>query len=118
MRRAGLLLASIVLAVAAVACGSDSGDDGKDSSVPYGAQSCSDWSGHMSDSERWDAATELLTNARGIDGHGDDDWAPSTGAVKQFEADLGILCDRGATDDLLAPLADEVYETNRAFYNI
>lgn len=116
MRRAGLLVAAAVLAASAVACGSSS-DDGKDSSVPYGAQTCSDWAGHMSSSEHWDAATELLTNAHGADG-ADDSWTPSTGAVKQFESDLGTLCDRGSSGDLLATLADHLYESNRAFYSI
>jgi hypothetical protein len=114
MCRAGLLLAAVVLAASAVACGSSSGD-GKDSSVPYGAQTCSDWAGHLSDSERWDAAQELLANAKSADG---DDGAPSTSTVKQFEADLGTMCDRGSSDDLLATVADDLYESNRAFYSL
>jgi hypothetical protein len=115
MRRAGLLLAAAVLGASAVACGSGSGGDSKDSSVPYGAQTCSDWAGHLDSSQRWDAATELLANAKSADG---DDGAPSTSTVKQFEKDLGTRCDQGSSDDLLATVADELYESNRAFYSL
>jgi hypothetical protein len=116
MRKVGLAVAAVVLAVSAAGCGGSNGQ--KDKQVPYGAQTCSDWAGHMDSSEHWDAATELLTNAHGADGDGEDGWTPSTGAIKQFESDLGTLCDRGSSGDLLAPLADQLYQSNRAFYSI
>lgn len=118
MRRVGLIVSTVAVVAAAVTACGGSGGDSKDSSVPYGAQTCSDWAGHMGSSEHWDAAKELLTNAHGADGDGDDGWTPSTGAVKQFESDLGTLCDRGSSGDLLATLADQLYESNRAYYNI
>jgi hypothetical protein len=71
----------------------------------------------MSDSERWDAAEELLVNAKGTDGT-DGDKAPSTSTVKVFEQALGAACDQGASDDLLAPLADDLYGANRPLYSL
>lgn len=111
-RRVGLLLVGAVLVAAAVGCSSDSDDSG---GVSYGAQTCSDYAGRLSDSERWDAAEELLINAKSADG---DDGAPSTSTVEQFERDLGTMCDRGSSDDLLATVADDLYASNRAFYSL
>lgn len=116
MHRVGLIVAAVVLASSTVACGGGSDDD-KESSVPYGAQTCSDWAGRMSDTEHWDAAEELLTNAKGTDGT-EGDRAPSTSTIKQFEADLSATCDMGSSDELLANVADDVYTANRAFYGI
>ncbi|MER6627929.1 hypothetical protein ABT301_06785 [Streptomyces sp. NPDC000987] len=118
MRRAGLIMSTVaVLASLVTACGSDSDDDSKDTSVAYGAQTCSDWAGHMDDSEHWDAAKELLTNAKGSDGT-EGDKAPSTSIIKQFEADLGTACDKGSSDDLLATVADDLYASNAAYYSL
>src|SRR3954462_1273351 len=109
--------AVVVLACPGPACGSDSDDSGDTSAVPYGAQTCSDWAGRMSDSEHWDAAEELLTNAKGSDGT-EGDLAPSTSTIKQFATDLGTMCDRGSSDDLLATVADDLYASNAAYYSL
>lgn len=115
MRRAGVAVAAAVAAVLVSACG---GSEGGEEPVPYGARSCSDWAGRMDGTERWDAAETLLVSAKGTVEDSDGDWAPSTGAVKQFEADLGTMCDRGASDDLLGRLAVDAYRLNRVFYSI
>jgi hypothetical protein len=117
MRRAGLIMSTVaVLASLVTACGSDSDDGSKDSSVPYGAQTCSDWAGHLSDSERWDAAEELLTQAKGTDGT-KGDRAPATSSIEAFEKGLTDACDRGSSDDLLATVADDLYGSDRAYYS-
>jgi hypothetical protein len=71
----------------------------------------------MDDSEHWDAAKELLTNAKGSDGT-EGDKAPSTSVIEQFESDLGAACDRGASDDLLATVADDLYSSNAAYCSL
>ncbi|MEU9405680.1 hypothetical protein AB0E08_08235 [Streptomyces sp. NPDC048281] len=116
MRRAGLLAVAAVMAGALAGCGSSGSDDGASSPVAYGAQTCSDWAVHLSDSERWDAASTLLVNAKALDG-AKGDRTPSTGTVKQFEADVSAYCDKGSSDDLLASVADDVYEANAAYYS-
>lgn len=116
MRRSGLAVAAAAVVVLVSACGG-SGDGGESSSVPYGARTCSDWAGRMDDTERWDAAEELLVNAKGADG-AEGDRAPSASTLKQFSSDLDTLCGRKAGDDMLAPLADELYTLNRAYYSI
>lgn len=115
MRRVGLAVAAAVVLLS-TACGGS--DDAGDEPVPYGARSCSDWAGRMDDAERWDAAETLLMNAKGTVEDTDGGRAPSTGAVRQFEADLGAMCDRGASDDLLGRLAVDAYRLNRVFYSI
>ncbi|POX63546.1 hypothetical protein C3492_10320 [Streptomyces sp. Ru62] len=115
MRRVGQLLAGAVLLVAAAGCGGDSDND-KGGGVPYGAQTCSDYVGRLSDGERWDAAEELLIQAKGIDGT-DGDRSPATSSIEAFEQALGETCDRGSSDDLLATVADELYASNAAFYS-
>ncbi|QDN94912.1 hypothetical protein FNV58_00870 (plasmid) [Streptomyces sp. RLB1-9] len=115
MRRVGLLLGAVAVVLAASGCSSGSGDD-KGSSAPYGAQSCSDWAGDLSDSQRWDAAKELLTNAKGTDGT-EGDRAPATSTIKDFEAGLSSACDQGRSDDLLATVADDLYSSDRALYS-
>lgn len=118
-RRVGLFVAAVaVVAAAATGCSSDSGDDGGGfSSVPYGARTCSDWAGRLSDSERWDAAEELLKSAKGTVENTDGGRAPSTSTVKQFAADIGTLCDRESGDELLGRLAVQLYESDRAYYS-
>jgi hypothetical protein len=117
MRRVGLLLAAVATVCAATACSSGSGDgSSKDASVSYGAQSCSDWTGRLGDSERWDAAEELLTSAKGTDGT-EGDRAPATSSIEAFEKGLTDSCDRGSSDDLLATVADDLYSSDRAFYS-
>ncbi|MFE5140369.1 hypothetical protein ACFRDV_22275 [Streptomyces fagopyri] len=112
----GLAIAAVAMVFAAVGCSSDS-DGGGDDSVAYGARSCADWAGGMSDADRWDAAKELLAQVKASDGT-KGDKAPATSVLKQFEQDMGTACDRGASDDLLATVADGLYETNRAFYTL
>ncbi|MEU0072165.1 hypothetical protein ABZ027_21845 [Streptomyces sp. NPDC006332] len=115
MRRTGLIIATVaVLAATVTACGGSGG--GEDSAVPYGAQSCSDWTGRLADSGRWDAAEELLTAAKGTDG-AEGDRAPATSSIEAFEKGLSDACDRGASDDLLATVADDLYSSDRAFYS-
>jgi hypothetical protein len=116
MRRAGLAVVAAVVVLVSGCGGSDDGG-GESSSVPYGARTCSDWSGRMDDTERWDAAEELLVNAKGTDG-AEGDRAPSASTLKQFSSDLDTLCGRRAGDEMLAPLADELYTLNRAYYSI
>ncbi|MER6821297.1 hypothetical protein ABT316_17375 [Streptomyces cellulosae] len=115
----GLAVAAVVMLVGAVsACGEDSDDSGDgQSSVPYGARTCSDWAGRMDESERWDAAEELLINAKGTDGT-DGDRAPSTSVIEQFAVDMGAMCDRKASDDFLAVVADELYASNAVYYSL
>jgi hypothetical protein len=118
MRRTGLIVSAVaVVAALAAGCGSDSDDDGsKDTSVQYGAQTCSDWAGQMGDSEHWSAAKELLTNAKGTDGT-EGDRAPATSTIKDFESGLTSACDKGSSDDMLATVADDLYASDRALYS-
>jgi hypothetical protein len=118
MRRMGLFVSAVaVVAALATGCGSDSDDGGsKDSSVSYGAQSCSDWAGRLGDGERWDAAEGLLIQAKGTDGT-KGDRAPATSSIEAFEKGLTDACDQGSSDDLLATVADDLYSSDRAFYS-
>lgn len=116
MRKAGVFVAAVAVAVAATGCSSGSGGDGKGSSVAYGAQSCSDWTGRLSSDERWDAAEELLVQAKATDGT-EGDRAPATSSIKAFEQGLTEACDSGSSDDLLASVADDLYSANAAFYS-
>lgn len=118
MRKVGMAVAAAVVVLLASACssGSDDGDSG-DGEWAYGARSCSYWAGQMSESERWAAAEELLASAKSSDGT-EGDKVPSTSVIRQFATDLGTMCERGASDDLLATVADDLYESNRAFYTL
>lgn len=121
MSRVKLVVAGVVgAAVAAVvAWSSGSGDGGgeESSTVAYGARSCSAWAGQMDESERWSAAEELLMNAKASDGT-EGDVTPSTSTVRQFAVDLGALCERKPSDELLATVADELYTLNGDGYNL
>lgn len=117
MRRAGLLVAVVAVVAATVtACGGDDSGGGEQSSMPYGAQSCSDWTGRLSETERWDAAEELLIQAKGTDGT-EGDRTPATSSIESFQKGLDDRCGRGASDDLLATVADELYASDAAYYS-
>lgn len=115
MRRMMLAVAAVVLMCSAAACGSE---DGEESAVPPGARSCSDWAGRMDDGEQWDAAESLLASARGTVEDTDGGWAPSTAAIRQFRVDLGEMCDRGASDDLLGRVAVDLFRLNGDTYTL
>jgi len=119
MCRVGLIVSAVVLAVTVTACGDPGGEDGGgQSEVPPGARSCSDWAGRMDDGEQWDAAESLLASARGTVEDTDGGWAPSTAAIRQFRVDLGEMCNRGASDDLLGRVAVELYQLNGDTYTL
>jgi hypothetical protein len=59
----------------------------------------------------------MLTNAKGIDGTGGD-RAPSTDVIRQFATDMGAACDQVRSDDLLTPVADDLYQLNTAYYSL
>lgn len=113
MRTAGLIISTVAI-LAATACGGSGGDE--DSAVPYGAQSCSDWTGRLSGDERWGAAEELLIQAKATDGT-KGDRAPATSSIQAFEEGLTKECDGGSSDDLLATVADDLYGSDPAFYS-
>jgi hypothetical protein len=116
MRRVGLVVSAAVLAATVTACGGSDEGGGEEAPVAYGALSCSTWTGRLSDEERWDAAEELLIQAKGTDGT-EGDRAPATSSIEAFEKGLGEICARGSSDDLLATVADELYASDRAFYS-
>ncbi|MFE4863253.1 hypothetical protein, partial [Streptomyces sp. NPDC056670] len=62
MRKMGLAAAVAVVLLAA-ACGGEPESDSEPEAA-YGARSCSSYVGRMDDTERWDAAEELLLQAK------------------------------------------------------
>lgn len=113
----GAAVVAVLAGAVAFVGGSDGGGSGgSGSGAAPGARSCSDWAGHMDDGERWDAARVLLVNAKGSDGT-DGDRPPRTRDVEDFEQWVSDACDRGASDELLATVADEVYAANAAYFS-
>lgn len=119
MRKADLIacgaIAAVVLSCVVAFGGSSEGDSGDGGDASYGAMTCSDWAGRLSDGERWDAAEELLVEAKAADGR---DGAPSTTVVEQFTKDLDTMCGRGQGDDRLETVTAGLYESNWAFYSL
>jgi hypothetical protein len=110
----GAAVVAVLAGVVAFVGGSD--DSGSGSGAAPGARSCSDWAGHMDDGERWDAARVLLVDAKGLDGT-DGDRPPRTRDVEDFEQWVSDACDRASGDELLATVADGVYEANAAYFS-
>lgn len=56
----------------------------------YDVTTCTEWSKKMDDHQRWVAAADMLTNARGV-------WKigtmPSDSLIDTFEADIDMNCD-------------------------
>lgn len=72
----------------------------------------------MSADEHWDAAETLLGSWRNDDEDSESPPAPDTSTVKQFEAELGALCEQSPSDTLLGQLSGELYRSNEAFYSL
>ncbi|MGA5598478.1 hypothetical protein ACPCSE_30010 [Streptomyces cellulosae] len=116
MRKAWAAVAAAVVMCSTAACGS--GDQDEQGAPPPGARTCSDWAGRMDESEQWDAAEELMAGARAVVEEDDGEWAPSSGAVKQFQVDLGFLCDREDGDELLGRVSVQLFRLNKMSYTL
>ncbi|MFI0967002.1 hypothetical protein ACH4S8_37310 [Streptomyces sp. NPDC021080] len=111
----GALVAALAGVVAFVGGSSDSGAGGG-SGRAVGTRTCADWAGQMDDGARWDAARVLLVNAKGLDGT-KGDRPPRTKDVQDFELWMSQACDQASSDELLATVADGVYEDNAAYFS-